>query len=150
MEAIIFTGIQASGKTTFYKQRFFTTHVRINLDMLKTRRREDILLRACLKAEQRFVVDNTNTLVAERAKYINLAKSAGFRIIGYYFESTLQDSIRRNENRTGSERIPVKGLEMMQRRLLPPTYAEGFDELHIVRINDEGGFDLRDMPPAES
>jgi len=36
MEAVIFTGIQAVGKSTFYKEHFFTTHVRINLDMLKT------------------------------------------------------------------------------------------------------------------
>jgi len=35
MEAIIFIGIQATGKSTFFQQRFFATHVRINLDMLK-------------------------------------------------------------------------------------------------------------------
>jgi transcriptional regulator with XRE-family HTH domain len=37
VEAIIFVGIQASGKSTFYRERFFDTHLRINLDMLKTR-----------------------------------------------------------------------------------------------------------------
>jgi predicted kinase len=40
MEAVIFVGIQASGKSTFYCQRFFATHMRISLDMLRTRRRE--------------------------------------------------------------------------------------------------------------
>jgi len=39
MEAIIFIGIQATGKSTFYKDNFFKTHIRINLDMLKTRKR---------------------------------------------------------------------------------------------------------------
>ena len=34
MEAIIFTGIQATGKSTFYKQNFFNSHVRISLDLL--------------------------------------------------------------------------------------------------------------------
>jgi predicted kinase len=29
MEAVLFIGIQASGKTTFYRERFFDTHVRI-------------------------------------------------------------------------------------------------------------------------
>ena len=37
MEAVIFTGIQASGKSTFFKERFFDTHVRINLDMLDSK-----------------------------------------------------------------------------------------------------------------
>jgi hypothetical protein len=60
MEAIIFIGIQATGKSTFFQQRFFVTHVRINLDMLKTRNRERILLVACLEDKQPFVIDNTN------------------------------------------------------------------------------------------
>jgi hypothetical protein len=48
MEAIIFCGIQATGKTGFYKERFLQTHVRISLDLLKTRYREDLLLDACI------------------------------------------------------------------------------------------------------
>ena len=70
MEAIIFVGIQASGKSTFYRERFFDTHLRINLDMLKTRYREQLILRACIEAKQPFVVDNTNPSVEERARYI--------------------------------------------------------------------------------
>jgi predicted kinase len=35
MEAVIFVGIQGSGKSTFYNERFVDTHIRINLDMLK-------------------------------------------------------------------------------------------------------------------
>jgi predicted kinase len=46
MEAVIFVGIQGTGKSTFYKERFFDTHVRINLDMLKTRHREKLLVQA--------------------------------------------------------------------------------------------------------
>lgn len=37
VEGIIFVGIQPSGKSTFYHDRFSNTHLRINLDMLKTR-----------------------------------------------------------------------------------------------------------------
>ena len=46
MELVIFTGLQASGKTTFYGTRFRDSHVRINLDMLKTRHREELLVKA--------------------------------------------------------------------------------------------------------
>ena len=42
MQLILFTGVQASGKSTFYQQYFYHTHLRINLDMLKTRHREKI------------------------------------------------------------------------------------------------------------
>ena len=33
MEAIIFTGLQGSGKSSVYRERFFTTHMRISLDL---------------------------------------------------------------------------------------------------------------------
>ena len=80
MEAIIFCGIQASGKTTFYKENFFKTHVRISLDLLNTRRKEDIFLRTCLQTQQRFVIDNTNPTKKERLPYIEKAKA--FKFIG--------------------------------------------------------------------
>jgi predicted kinase len=70
VEAVVFIGVQASGKSSFYRERFFDTHLRINLDMLKTRHRERMLLRACIEAGQSFVVDNTNPSVEERARYI--------------------------------------------------------------------------------
>ncbi len=74
MEAVLFIGIQATGKSSFYLERFFRTHVRINGDMLKTRRREELLIRACLEGKTPFVVDKMNLTQAERAEYIGLAK----------------------------------------------------------------------------
>jgi hypothetical protein len=56
-EMIVFVGIQATGKSSFYQQKFAASHMRINLDMLKTRHREKILLHACIEAKQSFVVD---------------------------------------------------------------------------------------------
>lgn len=43
MQLIIFIGVQASGKSTFYQQQFYSTHLRLNLDMLKIRHRENQL-----------------------------------------------------------------------------------------------------------
>jgi len=60
MEAIIFCGFQVSGKTTFYAQHFLKTHLRISLDQLHTRNKENKLLEYCLLYGQRFIVDNTN------------------------------------------------------------------------------------------
>jgi predicted kinase len=93
MEAILLIGIQAAGKTTFYKERFFKTHIRINLDMLRTRHRESLLLNACIEMKQPFVVDNTNPKKQDRLRYIDRAKEAGFQIIGYYFQFPKRDQL---------------------------------------------------------
>jgi len=137
LEAVIFAGLQGAGKSTFYRERFFTTHVRINLDMLRTRHRERRFLQVCLETRQPFVVDNTNPTRADRQVYIEATKQAGFRIVGYYFQSRVEDCKRRNEQRPVDERIPLKGLLGAAGRLQIPARDEGFDELYYVRI-DEG------------
>ena len=140
MEAIIFVGIQAAGKSSFYRERFFNTHLRINLDMLKTRHRERVLLRACIDLQQPFVIDNTNPTAEERARYIVPAKAAGFRIVGYYFQSIVQDCLARNDRREPRERVPGKAIGGTTGRLQLPSLVEGFDALHYVRIDDSGSF----------
>jgi predicted kinase len=140
MEAVIFIGIQGSGKSTFFKQRFFDTHVRINLDMLRTRHREKLLFEACLEAKQKFVLDNTNLMRADREKYISKAKSFGFKIVGYYFQTDLLKAIERNNRREGKAQIPEVGIFAAFSRLQIPQFEEGFDELFYVSINDESRF----------
>ena len=140
MEAIIFVGVQGSGKTTFYRERFFDTHVRINLDMLRTRHREQLLFAACLAAQQSFVIDNTNPLPGDRARYIAPARNAGFRIIAYFFETPLADAIRRNKQRAGKQRIPVPAVAATFRKMQAPTLEQGFDEVYTVTIAREGQF----------
>lgn len=140
MEAVIFVGLQASGKSSFYRERFFRTHMRINLDMLKTRHREKRFLEVCIETGQRFVIDNTNPTVAEREVYITAAKAAGFRVACYFFESKVEDCKRRNAERPNPEQIPVVGIMGTRSRLQLPTRAEGFDEMWFVRIAESGGF----------
>lgn len=140
MEAILFAGLQAAGKSSFYRERFFATHLRINLDMLKTRPREGRLLRFCLETRTRFVVDNTNPTREDRRRYIVPAQEAGFRIVGYYFQSRLEDCQRRNQQRAAPWQVPPAGLFGTHARLELPRYEEGFDELHYVKIAADGGF----------
>ncbi|HEX5724845.1 MAG TPA: AAA family ATPase [Longimicrobiaceae bacterium] len=156
MEAVILVGIQAAGKSTFYRARFFDTHVRINLDMLRTRPREDALLRACLQARQPFVVDNTNVTAAERARYVAPARLAGFRVVGYFFRPDPRGSIRRNRERAqaGGRSVPVPGVLGAAKRLEEPALEEGFDVIHEVVIDEAGNFVVRVLaghplpPPA--
>lgn len=139
MEVLIFTGLQASGKSSFYKERFFNTHVRINLDMLRTRNREERLLQACLEMKQPFVVDNTNPTAADRARYIEPARRANFRVVAYYFQPDVQGSRVRNDLRTGRARVPVGAIYGTVKRLEAPSWEEGFDAIYDVWVVD-GGF----------
>lgn len=140
MEAVIFIGIQASGKSTFFKERFFDTHVRVNLDMLRTHARENALLHACLSTGQSFVVDKMNQTAAQRARIIEMARAAGFRVTGYYFRSRVGDCLERNAARPGARRIPDAGVLGAAAQLERPSLEEGFDELYHVRIGEGGGF----------
>ena len=74
MQAILFIGIQGTGKSSFYKERFFNTHLRISLDLLNTRNKEDGLIDFALKYQQRVVIDNTNPTQKDRKKYIDRFK----------------------------------------------------------------------------
>lgn len=147
MEAVIFVGVQAAGKSTFYRERFFDTHVRINLDMLRTRHREKLLLEACLEAGQSFVVDNTNPTAADRARYIPPARERGFGVVAYFFDVQLRDAMRRNQQRLGAKKIPVPGVAGTFRKLEPPSLKEGFDAIYIVRVVEEtNGFMITQRP----
>lgn len=143
METIIFIGIQATGKSTFFKHSFFRTHIRINLDMLKTRHREKLLLQACFEMKQRFVVDNTNPEREDRKRYILPAKEKKFKVIGYYFNSEIKGALERNRNRPQKEFIPERGIRGTHSRLQLPDYNEGFDELYYVYTNQTNGFDVK-------
>ncbi len=136
MEAVIFCGIQATGKTTFFKERFFRTHVLISLDLLNTRLKEGRFLQTCFDVQQPFVVDNTNPTRVERNRYITPAKARGYRIVGYLFSSGLDEALLRNGARSATEVIPAIGLRGTHARMQMPQMEEGFDALYSVALAD--------------
>lgn len=140
MELILFIGLQATGKSSFYRERFFGTHLRLNLDMLKTRHREALLFAACLAGKTPLVVDNTNLTRNDRARYIPGAKAAGFTVRGYFFQSRVADCLARNATRTGKARVPDLAIRGSSRQLELPSLAEGFDSLQYVRLDDQNQF----------
>ncbi|GHA59606.1 AAA family ATPase [Pontibacter akesuensis] len=143
MQAIIFCGIQASGKSTYYKEHFFNSHVRISMDLLRTRNRESLFLEACLRSNMRFVVDNTNPTAEERAKYIHLAKAAKYEVLGFYFEANSTEAVARNSLRSGRFKVPDKAIYGTHKKLQPPTLAEGYDALYLVRLLPNGHYQVR-------
>lgn len=138
-KAIIFMGIQASGKSTFYHRTLAGEYVHINLDTLHTRNRERLLLEECFREGRSFVVDNTNPAVADREKYISAAKKCGYEIEGYFFQSVIVDCMARNRLRDGKACVPDKAVACTSNRLEMPSYQEGFDRLYFVRI-EQGEF----------
>jgi predicted kinase len=139
-EAVIFIGVQGAGKSTFYRERFSDTHVRINLDMLKTRRREQLIFDACIAAGQSFVIDNTNPLPGDRVRYATPAKAAGFRVVAHFFSTPLNEALRRNNLRQLKQKIPAAALAGTFKKTQRPTLAEGFDEIHTMELTPENQF----------
>ena len=138
MEMLVFIGAQAAGKSSFYKSRFFDSHVRINLDMLRTRNRERILIEACLNAQQPFVIDNTNASREQRSKYFDMVRDHKILISGFYFESIARKCIARNEDRDRSplNDVPSVAIRGTINRLERPSFDEGFDRLFYVKISN--------------
>lgn len=142
MQLIIFTGVQASGKSTFYQQFFYHTHLRINLDMLKTRHRENMIFEAALASKTKMVIDNTNMTQSDRARYIQRAKECEFEVISYYFETDLSSTLQRNAQREGKANIPEVGVKATFHKLQIPKITEGFDEIFTVKLIENNGFSI--------
>ena len=145
-ECVILVGLPAAGKSTFYQQRFAATHRHISKDHWPNAARKDErqaqLIRSALRAGAPVVIDNTNAAPADRAAIIALAREFGARIVGYYFTATTREAVGRNRGREGKQRVPDVAIFTTAKRMVAPTRAEGFDELHRVAIGADGGFDV--------
>jgi predicted kinase len=148
MELILFIGLQASGKSSFYRARFAESHILVSKDLLRNNknreRRQRQLIAEALSAGHGVVVDNTNPTAADRQPLLELGRAHGARIVGYYFASRLEDCLERNRAREGANRVPDVALFTTVKRLERPQVIEGFDALYHVRLIGDGAFEVAD------
>jgi predicted kinase len=131
-EAIIFIGLQGSGKTTYFMNHFAATHAHVSRDLQQTAEREAAFISECLRSGRSFVVDNTNATRAARAPYIQEAKSAGFNVVCYFFDTPLRTAIGRNNHRKDKKPIPVPAILRTAKRLEPPCVEEGIEQIRTI------------------
>lgn len=141
-EMVIFVGLQGAGKSSFYRERFAGTHTHVSKDNFrsnknKARRQEQLIVEA-LTGDRSVVVDNTNLTREDRAILTQLARQFGAKVVCYYFTSSLKQSLRRNANREGRERVPDVALYVANTRLEAPALEEGFDALYTVDLAEDG------------
>ncbi|WP_422931108.1 AAA family ATPase [Singulisphaera sp. PoT] len=153
MEVVLFVGLQGSGKSTFFRRTFASTHVLVSKDLLRNnrrpQRRQMQLLEEALDQGLSVVVDNTNPTVEVRAPIIELARNHGAAVVGYYFAAPIADCLARNGDRSGKARVPEAALYITQKRLQVPTMNEGFDRLVRVNLSPDLAFSVEPWPEED-
>ncbi len=153
MELVIFVGLQASGKSTFFRTHFEVTHTHVSKDLFRhnknRNRRQTQLIEAALQKGNPVVVDNTNPTVEERRPLIALGREYGAKVVGYYFDSKVSECLERNRRRVGKARVPDVAIYATTKKLARPSYSEGFVELFCVRITGDCAFEVR-APAGEA
>ena len=117
---VIFVGLPASGKSTYFRAHLAATHVHVSKDLLARGARQEPLIDKALAAGKSVVVDNTNPSPDARAPLIAIGRRHGARIVGYFFEVDVKTALVRNRQREGKARVPdVAGAQLPAPSLAP-------------------------------
>lgn len=82
------------------------------------------------------MLDNTHPARQSRTRYVAGCKAAGYRVIAYWFDTTAEAALARNQTRTGNARVPERAIRGALAKLEPPAPDEGFDTIYRVQIAD--------------
>ena len=153
MEMVILTGLQASGKSTFFRIYFAATHEHISKDQMRNNkhrgRTQAQLIEEALQKGHAVVIDNTNPTVEVREPLIRLGRMYDAEITGYYFESQVRQCLERNRLREGKARVPDVAIYVTAKKLVRPSYKEGFDKLFYVRITGDFSFEIQEWKEVQ-
>ena len=147
----IMIGLQASGKSSFYRHYLAQTHVLVSKDLMRNNRRparrQVQLISEALIAGKSVAVDNTNATIALRRELIELGKLHSASLTGYFLEASLEDCMARNAARPEKNRVPDVGLFSVVKSLTEPSFAEGFDRLFRVKMGIDFDFSIVPWAP---
>lgn len=150
MDLVVLSGLQGSGKSTFFGARFAATHAHVSQDRFRSARdkatRRRALLAAAARAGRPAVVDDTNVSRERRAALVALARELGMRPVLYWFAPDVRASLARNAGRAGRARVPDVAIFAARKRLEPPDASEGFAAAFEVTPTPEGGFRIAPRP----
>ncbi|MFI6412601.1 AAA family ATPase [Streptomyces sp. NPDC050585] len=158
----VLVGLQAAGKSTFYRQRLADRYALVSKDLFprgarNKQRRQMAQVAEALAAGRPVAVDNTNPSPEEWGPLVSEARAHGATATAYWFPPDVPGSLRRNAARHGRERVPEAGFRATLARLRRPSRADGFDAVLEVRMDGRGGFTVcpapggpppRDTPPV--
>jgi predicted kinase len=149
MDLVVLVGLQASGKSTFCRQRLAASHTMVSKDAFGNarhrQRRQMRLVTEALAGGRSVVVDNTNPSAAEWEPLIAAGRAHGATVVGYWFRPDPVAAAARNAARDERSRIPDIGFYATLARLRRPCLADGFDRLFVVAFDGAGGFVIEPM-----
>lgn len=139
VEVVVLIGLPASGKSTYYRDHFASTHAHVSKDLMPNIRQRDRvqneMIERALGEGRPVVVDNTNATRRSRAPLIEVAHRHSAPAIAIYFDAKPKKCVERNRQRSGRARVPDVAVYTTSKKLEAPTTAEGFDEIRYVKVD---------------